>query len=183
MLDCAFAGAMALAMLLVSGAARAQDVPVESGAAPPSGAAQRGRREEDDVFASRGPLLLPPARAREGGSPSWTRWGLLSFAGASAMTTLGAVIYREVHAQRWNDGARCLTPGLTRAEVCGRERAAARTGERLALVGGSLTAVLTLGVLLHAAVSSDAPAAAAASARFGCGLGGSALGVSCDGSF
>lgn len=180
------ARATVLAMALVGGVARGQEVAPagETGAAPASGAPQRVPETEDDVFASRGPVLRSSARSLEHGGSGSIGWGLLGLAGASAITTLGAVIYREVHAQRWNDAGRCLEPGLTRAEACGSELAAARAGECVALVGGSLTAILTLGVLLHAMVSSDTPTTRApSSARLGCGLGAGALGVSCDGSF
>jgi hypothetical protein len=120
------------------------------------------------------------ADADSGGSP-WLTWTFVGAAGVAGATTVGALVFREVHAGRWNDNARCLDVDRTRAEVCGDERDKANTAETVALVSGALTGAFALGAILNAvgAFGSDAPPSEVG--LRGCNLGFS--GASCFGTF
>jgi hypothetical protein len=95
----------------------------------------------------------------DGGGSPWLTWTFVGAAGVAGATTVGALIFREEHAGRWNDNARCLEVDRTRAEVCGDERDKANTAETVALVGGALTGAFALGAVLNAlgVFESEAP--------------------------
>jgi hypothetical protein len=115
-----------------------------------------------------------------GGSP-WLTWTFVGAAGVAGATTVGALIFREVHAGRWNDNTRCLEVDRTRAEVCGDERDKANTAETVVLVSGALTGAFALGAVLNGlgVFESDAPPSELG--LRGCNLG--LAGASCFGTF
>lgn len=90
------------------------------------------------------------ARLDDAASRRWLTWTLVGASGVAAGTTLGALIFREVYAGRWNDDSRCLEVERTRAEVCGGDRDKANTAEAVAVVGGVLTGVFAVGALVNA---------------------------------
>lgn len=109
----------------------------------------------------------------------WLTWGLAGAGGVAAGTTIGALIFREVHAGRWNDDTRCLEVGRTREDVCGAERDKVRTADNAVLVAGVFTGLFTAGALVNA-FAFERPAPTEAGVQ-GCALGlGTAL---CFGSF
>jgi hypothetical protein len=114
------------------------------------------------------------------GSP-WLTWTFASAAGLAGATAVGAVVFREVHAGRWNDNSRCLDAERTRAEVCGDERDKAHAAESVALVSGVLAGVFATTAVLSAVglFESDAPPGEAA--LRGCSVG--FAGASCFGEF
>lgn len=132
-----------------------------------------------DRSGGRGSGSMPDMDA--GAGPSWLTWTFVGAAGVAGVTTVGALLYREVHAGRWNDNNRCLEVDRTRAEVCGDERDKAKTGETVAVVGGALTAAFVVGATLGAVgvFESDAPPGEVG--LRGCNLGFS--GASCFGTF
>jgi TPR repeat/PEGA domain len=83
-------------------------------------------------------------------SRAWLTWTFLGAATVGAAVTAGAVAYREVHAEHWNDNVRCLDVDLTRAEVCGDERDKANTAETVAWVSGGLTGLFLVGAAVNA---------------------------------
>lgn len=112
-------------------------------------------------------------------SRQWLTWTFVAASGIAAGTTIGAVIFREIHAGRWNDNSRCLAVGLTRAEVCAGERDKVNAAEDVAIVGGVLTGLFAAGALLNAfAFDAAAPDEVGLA---GCGL--SWAGGHCFGSF
>jgi hypothetical protein len=119
--------------------------------------------------------------ADTGGGPAWLTWTFVGAAGVAGATTVGALVFREVHAGRWNDNARCLEVERTRAEVCGDERDKANSAGTVAVVGGALTGVFALSAVLNAVgvFESDAPPGEAG--LRGCNLG--FAGASCFGTF
>jgi hypothetical protein len=119
------------------------------------------------------------ARLDDPASRGWLTWTLVGASGVAAGTTLGALIFREVHAARWNDDARCLEVERTRAEVCGGERDKVSSAEDIAVVGGVLTGMFAVGALVNVfAFQANEPGRAGLGS---CGIGwGRAL---CVGSF
>jgi hypothetical protein len=115
-----------------------------------------------------------------GGSP-WLTWTFIGAAGVAGATTVGALIFREVHAGRWNDNARCLEVDRTRAEVCGDERDKANTAETVVLVSGALTGAFALGAVLNALGVFESEAPPGELGLRGCNLG--FAGASCFGTF
>jgi hypothetical protein len=109
----------------------------------------------------------------------WLTWTLAGLGAAAAVTSLGAVVYREVHANHWNDDSRCLALGQTRAELCGGERDKVETAEDVAIATGAAAGLFTAGALLNALVFS-APSSPRTGLA-GCSL--SPEGASCFGSF
>ncbi len=114
------------------------------------------------------------------GSRQWLTWTLVGATGAAAATTLGAMIFREVHAGHWNDNARCLELERTREEVCGDERDKAQAAGTLAVVAGVLTGVFAAGAAVSAFGVFE-PASPVEAGLTGCSLG--LGGASCFGSF
>ncbi|HTV18528.1 MAG TPA: tetratricopeptide repeat protein [Polyangiaceae bacterium] len=116
-----------------------------------------------------------------GGGSSWVTWSLVGGAGVAGAVSVGALVFREVHAGRWNDNARCLEVERTRAEVCGDERDKANAAETVAVVGGALTGAFALGAVLNGlgVFASEAPPSEAG--LRGCNLG--IAGASCFGTF
>ena len=113
------------------------------------------------------------------GSRRWLTWALVGASGVAAGTTLGALIFREVYAGRWNDDTRCLELDRTRAEVCGDERDKVNTAEDVAVVSGVLTGMFAAGAFLNAFAFQAGEGGEAG--LEGCGVGlGTAL---CFGSF
>jgi hypothetical protein len=111
----------------------------------------------------------------------WLTWTFATAAGLAGVTAAGAIVFREVHAGRWNDNSRCLDAERTRAEICGDERDKARAAESVALVSGVLAGVFATGTILSAVglFGSDAPPGEAAFR--GCSVG--LAGASCFGQF
>ncbi len=137
----------------------------------------------EDLLQLRGPALRPPAASSEEhpNGASWLGWGLAGLGAASALTTVGALIYREVHARRWNEGARCLEPGFTRVELCAGERSAALEAERVALFGGALTGLFAVAAVIFAASAEEASAPRVAGVS--CTPSAGAIGATCGASF
>lgn len=116
-----------------------------------------------------------------GGGSTWLTWTFAGAAGVATAATVGALVFRERHAERWNDDARCLEGSRTRAEVCGEERDKANTAERVAWVGGATAGVFTLGALLSGFGAFGGQGATDEAGLHGCRLG---LGeASCFGAF
>lgn len=111
---------------------------------------------------------------------SWLTWTLAGLSAAAAATTLGAVIYREEHARRWNDDGRCVGTERTRAQLCGSERDKVEAGDAWALGAGVATGVFAAAALLNVYVFVDETEGERAGVQ-GCGLG--PRGASCFGSF
>jgi TPR repeat/PEGA domain len=117
----------------------------------------------------------------DGGGSPWLTWTFIGAAGVAGATTVGALIFREVHAGRWNDNARCLEVDRTRSEVCGDERDKANTAETVALVSGALTGAFALGAVLSAVGVFESEAPPSELGLRGCNLG--FAGASCFGTF
>jgi hypothetical protein len=118
-------------------------------------------------------LDRPPNRA-------WLTWTFAGLGVAAGATTLGALIYREAHAQHWNDDSRCLAVGQTREQLCADERDKVESAETVALTAGIATGLFAAGALLNAYVFTEAPSSSRA------GIESCAVGlreVSCFGSF
>lgn len=107
-------------------------------------AAAGGRGQHGSPSAQGDATLEGPSSRR------WLTWALVGASGVAAGTTVGALIFREVYADRWNDNTRCLEPDRTRAEVCGSERDKVNTAEDVAVVSGVLTGLFAAGALLSA---------------------------------
>lgn len=123
----------------------------------------------------------PPAMAVERPAErAWLTWTLAGLSAAAAVTTVGAVIYREEHAQRWNDDARCVGTERTRAQLCGSERDKVETGDAWAIGAGVATGVFAAAALLNVYVFTE-DAGSERAGLAGCGLG--LQGASCFGSF
>jgi hypothetical protein len=90
---------------------------------------------------------------------SWLTWTLAGAGGLAGATSIGAIVFREVHAARWNDNSRCLVANRTRLEVCGDERDKANAAGTVALVSGVLAGVFVTGAVLSGfgVFDSDAP--------------------------
>jgi hypothetical protein len=110
----------------------------------------------------------------------WLTWTFAGLGAAAGVTTLGALIYRESHAQRWNDNSRCLAVGQTRAQLCGAERDKVQSADGIALATGIASGLFAAGALLNAFVFTEAPGTARAGLE-GCAVG--LQGASCFGSF
>jgi hypothetical protein len=117
----------------------------------------------------------------DGGGSPWLTWTFVGAAGLAGATTVGALVFREEHAGRWNDNTECLEVERTRAEVCGDERDKANTAETVALVSGALAGAFALGAVLNGlgVFESDAPPSELG--LRGCNLG--LAGASCFGTF
>jgi hypothetical protein len=86
----------------------------------------------------------------------WLTWTLAGLGVAAGVTTIGAVLYREEHAHRWNDNSRCLDiVGVSRAQQCGAERDKVDTGQNVAIGAGIATGLFASAALLNAFVFSD----------------------------
>lgn len=110
----------------------------------------------------------------------WLTWTLAGLSAAAAATTVGALIYREEHARRWNDDSRCVSTQRTRAELCGSERDKVEAGDAWAIGAGVATGVFAAAALLNVYVFSEDAGEEQAGFR-GCGVG--IQGASCFGSF
>ncbi|MEY2936944.1 MAG: hypothetical protein RL033_7693 [Pseudomonadota bacterium] len=124
--------------------------------------------------------LAPSVPLERPAERPWLTWTLGGLSVAAAATTLGAVLYREAHARRWNDPSRCLSTDRTRAQLCGSERDKVEAGAAWAISAGVATGVFAAGALLNAYVFVDNPAGERAGLE-GCELG--LRGASCFGSF
>jgi hypothetical protein len=121
-----------------------------------------------------------PGLSAEPPDRRWLTWTLAGLGAAAAATTVGAFIYREEHAERWNDDARCVSPQRTRAELCGSERDKVEAGDAWALGAGVATGVFAAAALLNVYVFVD-DAGVEQAGLAGCGVG--IQGASCFGSF
>src|SRR6185503_12122474 len=99
-----------------------------------------------------GPSPEPAAALDRSSTRSWLTWTFAGLGAAAGVTAFGALIYREVHANRWNDDARCLAVGQTRAQICDGERDKVASADRIALVTGIATGLFASGALLNAFV-------------------------------
>lgn len=123
-----------------------------------------------------------PAMAQERPAErAWLTWTLAGLSAAAAATTVGALIYREQHARRWNDDDRCVGTELTRAQLCGGERDKVEVGDAWALGAGVATGVFAAAALLNAFVFVEGPADEEQAGLQGCRLG--LQGASCFGAF
>jgi TPR repeat/PEGA domain len=111
----------------------------------------------------------------------WLTWTLAGAAGLAGVTSVGAIVVREVHAGRWNDNSRCLETERTRAEVCGDERDKANRAETIAVVSGVLAGVFATGAALNALGVFESHAPPGEAIVRGCSLG--FAGASCFGAF
>jgi hypothetical protein len=127
-----------------------------------------------------GPSPEPAAALDRSPTRSWLTWTFAGLGAAAGVTAFGALIYREVHAKRWNDDARCLAVGQTRAQICDGERDKVASADRIALATGIATGLFATGALLNAFVFTAAPATDRAGLE-GCAVG--LQGASCFGSF
>jgi tetratricopeptide repeat protein/PEGA domain-containing protein len=119
----------------------------------------------------------PPSRV-------WLTWTFAGAAIVAGTTAAGAVIFREVHAERWNDDTRCLDTVKTRAEMCGDERDKVETAETVAWVSGGLAGLFLVGAAVNAFAfqpEAGSPPASAGLELQGCGVG--LAGASCFGRF
>jgi tetratricopeptide (TPR) repeat protein len=128
------------------------------------------------------------ASTGQGGDPTadrpaerpWLTWTLGGLSAAAGVTTITALVYREVHANNWNDNSQCLSADQTREELCGAERDKAESAGSVAVVAGVATGLFAAGALLNAfAFSTEAPSGQAS--LQGCTVG--LMGASCFGSF
>jgi hypothetical protein len=117
----------------------------------------------------------------EGAPRHWLTWALAGGAGVTGAVAIGAVVYREVHANRWNDNTQCLESNRTRAQVCGAERDKVETGDTVAIVSGVLTGLLATGAVLNAVGVFGSSSPPAQSGLLGCSVG--ITGASCFGAF
>jgi tetratricopeptide (TPR) repeat protein len=111
---------------------------------------------------------------------AWLTWTFAGLGVAAGVTTVGALIYREVHADHWNDSSRCLAVGQTREQLCGGERDKVESADRVALAAGIATGLFAAGALLNAYVFTEQPSSARAGLER-CAV--SLQEVSCFGSF
>jgi hypothetical protein len=134
-----------------------------------------------DSMTTRATDTQPPA-IRE---PSvWSRrstWGWVSL-GAAALAGVGTGIAwasAESAASRWNDDARCLRDGKTRAENCNRDKDAAESGRLWTGIGIGAVVVFgaTATVLLWPSGEGERERA------FGCSVGPGDLGAACTARF
>jgi hypothetical protein len=119
----------------------------------------------------------PPSRV-------WLTWTFAGAAIVAGTTAAGAVIFREVHAERWNDDTRCLEAERSRAEVCGDERDKVETAETVAWVSGGLAGLFLVGAAVNAFAFQPDPGSGSPSAGLevqGCSVG--LAGASCFGRF
>ncbi len=114
-------------------------------------------------------------RAEGGGARRTLAW--VSAGGALVFFGVGVAGYvvASSAADRWNDDARCLRPGLTREQVCGDEASTARTMNALGVVGlvGGVALAATSVALFVTSGRARSPAALACGPSFG------APGVAC----
>jgi len=115
----------------------------------------------------------------------WLTWTLGGLSVAAGVTTISALVYREVHANNWNDNSQCLSVDQTREELCGAERDKVESAESVAVVAGVATGLFAAGALLNVFVfsagQSPEQAPPGQAALEGCTLG--LMGASCFGSF
>jgi hypothetical protein len=140
-----------------------------------------------EAAASSGESGAAGGSARAGGSLEdtpprpWLTWTLAGAAGVAGAVTVGAVIYREDHAENWNDNAQCLEVNRTRAEVCGDELDKVDTAETVAVVSGVLTGLFAAGAVLNALGVFGPSSPPAETGLSGCNVG--IAGASCFGKF
>jgi hypothetical protein len=127
-----------------------------------------------------GPVPQPDAALDRSPTRPWLTWTFAGLGAAAGITTVGALLYRESHAQRWNDDARCLAVGQTRAQLCGAERDKVESADGVALATGIASGLFAAGALLNAFVFTEAPGTARVGLE-GCAVG--LQGASCHGSF
>jgi hypothetical protein len=155
---------------LVRESVHLQPMPLDDAARPVASADAAGAR-----FG--GIEEAPPSRV-------WLTWTFAGAAIVAGTTAAGAVIFREIHAERWNDNTRCLEPARTRAEVCGDERDKVETAETVAWVSGGLAGLFLIGAAVNAFAFQPDPGSGPSSAGLelqGCGVG--LAGASCFGRF
>jgi hypothetical protein len=110
----------------------------------------------------------------------WLTWTLAGLSAAAGVTTVTALVYREVHANNWNDNSQCLSVDQTREELCGAERDKVESADSVAIVAGVATGLFAAGALLNVFAFSTGSPPGQASLQ-GCTVG--LTGASCFGSF
>jgi hypothetical protein len=150
---------------------------------------QLERLPSDELGTRSFPGSVGPVSASTGSSSSealersasrpWLTWTLAGLGAAAGLTTVGAIVYRELHARRWNDDS-CLAVGQTREQLCGDERDKVETGDAVAITSGIAAGLFAAGAIVNAFVFTEPSGAAHAGLR-GCGLG--PAGASCFGAF
>jgi hypothetical protein len=146
----------------------------------PLSAEDRGRRGARTLTASDAPST--PVEVDRPAARPWLTWTLVGLSSAAAATTVTALVFREIHAGRWNDNGRCLAVGETREERCGPERDKAQTAQTVALASGVATGAFAVGALLNAVFwQENYEPEPTATGLQGCAVG--AAGVSCFGAF
>jgi len=124
----------------------------EVGLAPhrPGGArVQNGQGPGDGAQAPSAPRPSnDPVALERGGAPRWLPWVLGGAALAAATGALIAWQEREKYAERWNDDAACLGPGISRGERCAAELDKGQRAEKVAWISGSAAGVLAAGAVI-----------------------------------
>ena len=133
---------------------------------------------------SMGPVSASPGPSSgealdHGSNRQWLTWTLAGLGAAAGLTTVGAIVYREAHARRWNDDS-CLAVGQTREQLCGEEREKVETGDAVAITSGIAAGLFAAGAMINAFVFTE-PARASQAGLQGCALG--PAGASCFGAF
>ncbi|HEU4576942.1 MAG TPA: PEGA domain-containing protein [Polyangiaceae bacterium] len=150
---------------------------------------QLQRLPGDELGTRSFPAGVGPASAGTGASAGepldssstrpWLTWTLAGLGAAAGLTTVGAIVYREQHAQRWNDDS-CLALGQTREQLCGEERDKVETADAIAITSGVAAGLFAAGAILNAYVFTE-PSGASQTGLQGCALG--PAGASCFGAF
>jgi len=121
------------------------------------------------LVTARAPAVGGPPEAR--GGDARRTWAWVSAGGALVFFGAGAAGYAvaSAAADRWNDDAQCLRPGLTREQVCGDEASTARTMNALGVVGlvGGVALAATSVALFVTSGRAPSPAALACGPSFG----------------
>jgi hypothetical protein len=110
---------------------------------------------------------------------TWLTWTLAGLGAAAGLTAVGAIVYRETHAHRWNDDS-CVGVGQTREQLCGDERDKVETGDAVAITSGIAAGLFAAGAMVNAFVFTE-PSRASQAGLQGCALG--PAGASCFGAF
>ena len=129
------------------------------------------------------PVRAEPAAPTRSNTTRTLAW--VGVGGAALLLGAGVAtwVVASSAADRWNDDATCLRPGMTRAQVCGDELDTARTMNAVAVVGFVGGAALAGVSAALFALSSRSEQSPGAHASVTCGVGPGAVGVACAGVF
>jgi hypothetical protein len=131
------------------------------------------------VSTSAAPSSAPSEQLDRSSTRPWLTWTLAGLGAAAGLTTVGAIVYREAHAKRWNDES-CLAVGQTREQLCGDELVKVETAYAIAISSGIAAGLFAAGALVNALVFTE-PSRASQAGLQGCALG--LAGASCFGAF